>query len=1750
MTLHNTFSLRGLMGLTLLLLAGAAFAVPPTVNSPTPDQIFNQGDTVNLNAAAAFFDAEADDLTFTASGLPANLGIDFDSGAITGTLSNDDWLNGPFYIVTVTANDGNSGTVDDVFTITVNNVNDAPTVVAAIGDQTFAEGANINGNISGVFDDIDGDTLTYTATGLPASLNVDLNSGAIAGVITNDDWLNGPVYNVTITANDGNGGSIGDSFNITIDNVNNPPTVIAATGNQTFSQGDSVNLNAAAAFDDIDGDTLTYSAAGLPANLGINLNSGAVTGTLTNDDWVNGPVYNVTVTANDGNGGSIGDSFNITVNNTNDAPAVIAPTGNQTFAEGAAVDLNAAAAFDDIDGDNLTFSATGLPASLSIRFNGANAGSITGTITNQDWLDGPVYNVTVTADDGNGGLTGDSFSITINNVNDAPTVIAPTGAQTFTQGDSVNLNAAAAFDDSDGDDLTFTAVGLPVSLAINLDSGAITGTLTNDDWLNGPVYNVTVTANDGNGGSVGDSFSFTVNNLNDAPTVIAPTPDQNPSEGDTLNLNAAAAFDDIDNDTLTYSAVGLPASLGIDLNSGAITGTLTNDDWLNGPDYSVTVTANDGNGGTVDDDFQISVINVNEAPRITGQVDLETAEDTALTIVLTNLTVEDFDSTFPDDFTLTVLASPAAIPQYTRSGPGLNTITPALDLTGVITVSVTVNDGTDDSPVFNNLQVTVTPVNDVPTFVGVVPPGLTTLEDTTLTIVLADLVINDPDNNNPGDLTLTLVTPGPADNYTLAGATAITPALNFNGILSVAATVSDLEGAGAPFLIPVDVSAVNDLPVLVAPIGPQQAVEASPFLLDIKPNFSDDDVLDTLTYTADWSPVKPPNINFDGVTGVFSGTPQLVDADPPGPIYTVIVTAADPEGEIVSDTFDLTINALGRANLNMTIDAAPATASPSEEVRWTFTTNNPVGPVAGENVQITGSFVGLGITVTAQGAVNCTLNVQAANNLTEFTCDVGQVAVGGSQQVVFSTSTSVATEIVAFGTAAGTQPVPIDPNEDDNSDLVAAGVADAFSTLPVQDLGNTSILSIAAGDVNGDGTPDIVVGTASGQPVQVYFADAPREPCNCQRDFLSVPISIPDTGANTGVALADFDGNGTLDLVIANGGDQDDVVYTNDGNGNFSPRHTLGPSNANDVAVGDFNNDGNMDIAVAASSPNLIYYGNGNGAFGNSTPLGNNDSRSVAVGRLDNNNRMDIVFANVAANSTVYTKNAGGTGFTLRAQLPIGDATAVAAGDLNGDGIDDLVFGRVATNVGDIPSNPVLINNGNGTFGVPLALLGLSPTREVLIGDVNEDGSPDLVFISSSGVHQVWVASGGTYTLHSEQIMDLDAGSGVLTNLGDADGGDPGGVDLAMGGRGNAGVGVWLNDSQGNLGLGDAVAPTLTLTGEASVSIPAKSNYVDAGATATDNIDGNISPSVIVGNSVNTSIVGSYTVTYNVQDRAGNTAVQISRSVSVTPASGGGGGGGGGALSYWLLALLLTVLALRKTTMNTSRIRGVMAVSALLLLTSVGPAKAQEIRYSWLDMSVLAQDVDRRGVQVPIPGQSVEAIASDGSGVRFRGSLGTWKNMYLLVSYGSTDIDVDAIITNEQGVFETNDEFDFTAIRSGIGVKWSIFQKTDLFAEVTYDSTDMDFGSFAGENFDADAQDIGAALGFRTMFGDHFEMKIKGRYTQVGDVDLNTFEFDDDTLYSVGFAWEVMRGFSIVGDYESGEFSSYGLGFRLDLSED
>lgn len=227
------------------------------------------------------------------------------------------------------------------------------------------------------------------------------------------------------------------------------------------------------------------------------------------------------------------------------------------------------------------------------------------------------------------------------------------------------------------------------------------------------------------------------------------------------------------------------------------------------------------------------------------------------------------------------------------------------------------------------------------------------------------------------------------------------------------------------------------------------------------------------------------------------------------------------------------------------------------------------------------------------------------------------------------------------------------------------------------------------------------------------------------------------------------------------------------------------------------------------------------------------------------------------------------------------------------------------------------------------------------------------------------------------------------------------------------------------------------------------------------------------------------------------------------------------------------------------------SIAALLLLAGASTAMAEDVRYSWAEIGFAGQDIGRAGTKTDIVlGQTVDISAKDGDGIKFRGSLGTWHNLFAFVDFTSSDIDVDAVVTNAQGSFPATDEFDYTAMSGGVGVKWSVTTKTDIYAAVTYDSADFDFGSFAGENFDAGEKDIGGRVGIRSILRDKIELRAHARYSGVGDVNLSTGVMEPDALYSVGVGYEVVRGLSITADYESGEFSNWNVGFRLDLDED
>ena len=167
--------------------------------------------------------------------------------------------NGPDSF-TYTVTDPASGeSLTQTVNITVTPVNDAPVGVGTIGNQADIDAETIAGlDVSGFFADVDGDTLSYSASGLPAGLTIDPITGIIGGTVDRSASQGGAggVYTVTVTANDGNGGTAAQTFTWAVTN----PAPTAGDNASTTLEDTPVSGNVLTNDSDPDGDTLQVTA--------------------------------------------------------------------------------------------------------------------------------------------------------------------------------------------------------------------------------------------------------------------------------------------------------------------------------------------------------------------------------------------------------------------------------------------------------------------------------------------------------------------------------------------------------------------------------------------------------------------------------------------------------------------------------------------------------------------------------------------------------------------------------------------------------------------------------------------------------------------------------------------------------------------------------------------------------------------------------------------------------------------------------------------------------------------------------------------------------------------------------------------------------------------------------------------------------------------------------------------------------------------------------------------------------------------------------------------------------------------------------------------------------------------------------------------------------------------------------------------------------------------------------------------------
>jgi hypothetical protein len=335
--------------------------------------------------------------------------------------------------------------------------------------------------------------------------------------------------------------------------------------------------------------------------------------------------------------------------------------------------------------------------------------------------------------------------------------------------------------------------------------------------------------------------------------------------------------------------------------------------------------------------------------------------------------------------------------------------------------------------------------------------------------------------------------------------------------------------------------------------------------------------------------------------------------------------------------------------------------------------------------------------------------------------------------------------------------------------------------------------SIALGDFDNDGDLDMVSGDGGSSGCRILSN-------NGSGVFTDTGQGLMEgTSIDTwDVVFGDYDGDSDLDIAIAISSNTANRIFFNDGAGTFADSgQTLGAFNSYNMEAVDFDQDGDLDLAVANNSQyNRVYINDGTGTFTDSgLTLGGSTGRGrgVTSGDFDGDGDIDLFYANESNQaSKVYTGSLSGSwGSTVLADSgqSLGNASTygMELGDVDGDGDLDMATGNWGV------GNRIYLNNGSGTFTDSAQSLGSSATLGVFFGDIDDDGDLDLVGSNSTLGHRVYTNNGSGVFTDTGQSLSYANGRDLV--LADFDG--DGDLDMVSADASDGGPQLWLNNGSG-----------------------------------------------------------------------------------------------------------------------------------------------------------------------------------------------------------------------------------------------------------------------------------------------------------------------------------------------------------------
>lgn len=561
--------------------------------------------------------------------------------------------------IPVSVNDGSISSDTYNITCNVSSVNDKPQITLP-ANRTVDEDSPYNETLVGT--DVDAsDVITISLVEKPDWLNLTSGTGNISGIPLN---ANVGSNKVIARVNDGHV-NVDTTFYIQVNNVNDAPKFTTSPVTQVYEDDEYYYQITA---NDVDpGDVLTYSGGQIPGWLVFNKNTRILTGTPDNDAV---GTHHCIINVSDGKV-TVKQEFDIEVINVNDAPVIQLPINITAYED---VLYSQTVTASDPDDLTISLSAINIPAWLTFT---PATGKLEGTPGHTNI---GLHTFTIRANDGK--VNADSIlSIEVINTNDPPEFTST--PDTVSNIDELYSYEVTGYDEDPDEDLIVTIENLPGWLTFNSTTNTLSGTPAITDVGN---HYVKISLYDGEVKVYQEFYIEVINNAANECPYFTSTPVDTATEDDTYRYVILA--EDPNDDDLTFEIHTIPSWLQFIASSNLLIGT-PRDEAVNGLN-KVIILVKDAEC-TEKQEFDINVLNVNDAPEIIGQIQtIKTLKNEPVELKLEYLDVNDVDNVYPDDFSLKIEYGE----NYSFIG---NIVTPLEGFTGPIYVNIRVNDGFIDS---------------------------------------------------------------------------------------------------------------------------------------------------------------------------------------------------------------------------------------------------------------------------------------------------------------------------------------------------------------------------------------------------------------------------------------------------------------------------------------------------------------------------------------------------------------------------------------------------------------------------------------------------------------------------------------------------------------------------------------------------------------------------------------------------------------------------------------------------------------------------------------------------------------------------------------------------------------------------------------------------------------------------------------------------------------------------------------------